>query len=267
MLFLPIKFRSSAMRKIVYASILCTAILFLVPNLCKAQRITDSTRTDRDAARFEIGISGGFSANRFASGQPHTGANTGYVAGLLLNYGIYKHFNIQLEANFLQQGGRLLSFKDDTRYGLPESFSTKNLKNSSVILNSLDIPLLLRYVFPLRKDWQPALYLGGSYSYNFNVTEHYQKTGYLLPGEDIVATVADTENVTSMYNRNRLNVIVGADLRLPLFSTVKLLLDFRYMTGVTPARENYSYMEKVGFGSDIRSNSFVSKIGLIIPMQ
>jgi hypothetical protein len=184
-----------------------------------------------------------------------------------LNYKVYSHWSIQVEANFLQQGGQLLSFKDDTKLGLPESFATKNVKNSSVHLNSLDIPLLIKYTVPLRRDWKPGFYIGGSYAYNFNVVENYQKTGDLLPGEDVVATVSDSENVTSQYNRDRLNLIVGVDLQLALFRKVRLLLDFRYVSGVTPAREHYSYMEKIGFGSNIRSNSFISKLGLSIPIQ
>lgn len=248
-------------------SIVGFAILFLQLNTTQAQTKIDTAHVEATNSKFEIGIAGGLTVNKFSSGQPQTGINTGYDAGLLLTYNVYKQWSIQLEASFTQQGGQLLTFKDDTRYGLPESFTTKNVKNSSVHLNSLNIPLLVRYTIPLRKDWKPSLYLGGSYAYNFNAIDRYQKTGDLLPGEDIITTASDSENVTSRYNRDRLNLIVGADLRLPLFSKVKLLLDFRYLAGATPARENYTYTEKVGFGSDIKSNSFVSKLGLIIPVQ
>jgi len=256
-----------AIFKLYTVRIFSFVILFLLLITIHAQGQVDTANVQTPISKFEIGVAGGLTVNKFSSGQPQTGTNTGYDAGLLLTYNVYKQWSIQLEASFTQQGGQLLTFKDDTRYGLPESFTTKNIKNSSVHLNSLNIPLLLRYTVPIRKDWKPALYIGGSYAYNFNITEHYQKTGDLLPGEDIITTVTDSENVTSRYNRDRLNLIIGADLRLPLFSNVKLLFDFRYMAGATPANENYSYMEKVGFGSDIKSNSFIAKLGLIIPVQ
>ena len=256
-----------AIFKLYAVHIFSFATFFLLLNTVNAQGQIDTANVQAPISKFEVGVAGGLTLNEFSKGQPQTGTNTGYAAGLMLTYNVYHQWSIQLEANFIQQGGQLLSFKDDTKLGLPESFTTKNVKNSSVHLNSLNIPLLLRYTIPLKKDWKPALYFGGSYAYNFNVTEHYQKTGNLLPGEDITSTVTDLENVTNSYNRDRLNLIVGADLRLPLFSNVKLLLDFRYLAGVTPARENYSYMEKIGFGSDIKSNSFISKIGLIIPIQ
>lgn len=261
------KLQFSAISKLHSACMLCMAIFFLKFNTVYAQNKIDTTKVYSNTSKFELGVAGGLTVNKFSNGQPQTGTHTGYAAGLLLTYNVYQQWSIQLEANLIQQGGQLLSFKDDTRYGLPESFSTKNVKNSSVYLNSLNIPLLLKYAIPLKKDWKPSFYIGGSYAYNFNVAEHYQKTGNLLPGEEVISTVTDSEHVTGRYNRDRLNLIIGADLRLPLFSKVKLLLDFRYEAGATPARENYSYMEKVGFGSDIRSNSFISRLGLIIPVQ
>lgn len=261
------KLQFFAIRNLYSASILGFVSVFLFLNTANAQSKADTTSVESIPSKFEIGIAGGLTVNKFSNGQPQTGINTGYVAGLLVTYNIYKQFSLQLEANFIQQGGQLLTFKDDTRFGLPEDFATKNVKNSSVHLNSLNIPLFLRYSIPLKKEWKPAVYIGGSYAYNFNATARYQKTGDLLPGEDIVSTVSDSENVTSRYNRDRINLLIGADLRLPLFNKVKLLLDFRYLAGATPARESYSYMEKVGFGSDIRSNSFVSKLGLLIPVQ
>jgi len=258
---------SRAIRKICYAFTLFTALTLSLNNTCFAQSNADSSALANSSAKFELGIAGGLSVNQFTDGQPQTGTNTGFVVGLSLDYKIYKQWSLQVEANFLQQGGQLLTFKDDTRLGLPESFATKNVRNSSVHLNSLDIPLLIKYTVPLQKDWVPQFYAGGSYAYNFNVSDNYQKSGNLLPGEDVIATVSDSENVSRYYKKDRLNLIVGADLHLELFSNLKLLLDFRYVSGVSPARKHYSYMEKVGFGSDIRSNSFISRIGLILPIQ
>lgn len=241
-------------------AILITTLFFSA--IASAQTRTHSF-TDSLKSRLNVGITGGFSLNRFTKDQPQTGYNTGYSAGLLANYRVYKGFSLQLEVNSLQQGGQLITFKDDTRYGLPENFETKNVKNSSYTFNSLEIPLLVNYTFALHQSWKPALYAGASYAYNFNVTESYQKTGNLLPGEDIIATADNSQGATSLFNRNRLNFVAGANALLPLTSKLKLLIDFRYLNGLTPARENYSYMEKAGFGSDIRSNSFIARLGLI----
>lgn len=231
-----------------------------------AQTGSKITSSDTAGSKFEIGASAGLSFNRFTKGQPHTGENTGYIAGLSINYKLIKSVSLQLEANFLQQGGRTVTFKDDTRFGLPESFETINVTNSTFKLNSIEIPLLINYTFEIRQTWKPSVYLGGSYAYAYNVTESYQKTGNLLPGEDIIATAAGTRDATNQFNSSRVNFIVGANVKLPLTSKLALLIDLRYLNGLSPVRENYSYMEKAGFGSDIRSNSLISKIGVVLPL-
>lgn len=250
-------------RRVAYSSFLIVALSPL-GNFCRAQ---DTSKNINPVSRIEIGLAGGLSLNRFSEGQPQTGVSVGYTGGVSLNYKMYQQWSIQIEANFLQQGGQLITFKDDTRLGLPEMFSTKNVRNSSVSFNSFEIPLLLQYAFKLKQSWYPQLYFGGSYAYNVNATDHYRKTGNLLPGEDIIATVEDSENVTTLFKRERINLIVGANVHLPLCRGVKMLLDFRYMEGLSPAREHYSYIEKLGFGSDIRSSSFVSKLGIVIPIR
>lgn len=246
------------------------AVIILSTNVLIAQNpIKENIKALSNPAfdKFEVGVSGGLSLNSFTTSQPQTGFNTGAAAGLSINYKFFRGLGVQLEANFLQQGGQLISFKDDTRYGLPESFETKNVKNSSYILNSIEIPLLLNYTFKLKQSWKPTIYTGGSFAHTFNVTENYQKAGDLLAGEGIIATANGSQNVTGVFKSNRLNFIAGGNVKLPLYANIQLLLDFRYLIGLTPVRENYSYMDKAGFGSDVRTNSFISKIGIVIPVE
>jgi hypothetical protein len=221
----------------------------------------DSTRN-----KLEIGLSGGLALNRFTKGQPNTGQNTGYTAGVAVSYKLYNNFGLQLEANFLQQGGTTITFKDDTRIGLPESFETKHVRYSSYTINSIEIPLLINYTFAIRQSWMPTVYAGGSYAYAYNITESYKKTGNLLTGEDVIATVSDTRDASSEFKSSRLNFVAGANLKMPLTPKLFFLLDLRYINGLSPVRENYSYMEKIGFGSDLRSNSFVTKLGLVLAL-
>jgi len=260
--------RIPTLKPVLQISLTLAAIFFLT-NATTAQTMNESNSSassDSTAHKFEIGVATGLSLNQFTKGQPNTSQNTGYTAGLSINYKLIHGISLQLETNFLQQGGRTVTFKDDTRLGLPESFDTKNTKNSSYAINSIEIPLLINYTFNIKQTWKPSLYAGASYAYAYNVTEDYQKTGNLLPGEDIIATVIDTRNATSEFNTSRVNFIAGANVKLPLTSKLLLLIDMRYLNGLSPARENYSYMEKIGFGSDLRTNSFVTKIGIILPL-
>ncbi len=257
--------------KIYSISLLTFIITSVLTNITAAQNVKKNVKSnvapDSLENRFEIGITGGLSLNQFTKGQPHTSLNTGYTAGLSVNYKLFKNISLQLEANSLQQGGRMLLFRDDTRLGLPESFETKNVTNSSYALNSIEIPLLINYTFKIRPTWSPSVYVGGSYAHTYNVTESYQKTGDLLPGEDIIVTASGSKNVTSSFNGGRINLIVGANIKLPLTSRLLLLIDMRYLEGLTSAIDNYSYMSKIGFGSDLRTNSFLSKVGIILPLN
>jgi hypothetical protein len=251
--------------------VLTSLSFLLVTSTAKAQtslKVPASSQTAvSDTSRFELGIAAGASFNDFSKGQPHTSSNTGFTGGLSLNYKFYKNFSIQLEVNYLQQGGRMLLFKDDTRIGLPENLDNKNVTNSNFKLNTLDVPVFLNYSFKIKQAWKPSIYVGGSYGNTFNVTENFQKTGDLLPGEDIIATVSGTRNATSEFNSSRISFIAGANLKLPLTSRLLLLIDMRYLNGLTPAREHYSYMDKIGFGSDIRTNAFLTRIGVILPLH
>nr|WP_260409385.1 porin family protein [Pedobacter cryoconitis] len=251
--------------------VLTLATTISLTNVAIAQGIQKKEHTNKftDSLknRIEVGINGGLSLNQFTKGQPQTSSNTGYTAGLLINYRLPKNLSLQLEINALQQGGRMIRFKDDTRIGLPESFNSKNVKNSSYLLNSIEVPLLINYTFKIKPTWKPSVYLGGSYAYTYNVSEKYQKTGDLLPGEDIIATVSGSQNATNLFNTSRFNLIVGANAKLPLIYKFMLLIDFRYLKGLTPARENYSYIEKTGFGSDIKTNSFLTRIGITMPLK
>ncbi|WP_342644663.1 outer membrane beta-barrel protein [Mucilaginibacter sp. CSA2-8R] len=253
-------------------AVLITAGTFLFSSSAFAQskkkpaKAAASSTTATVRNRFELGIAGGLSLNKFITGQSHGGYNTGYSAGVSLHYPVYKGLGLQLEVNSMQQGGQLIKFKDDTRLGLPENFQTKNVRNSSYQINTLEVPLLVDYTFNIKPSWIPVIYAGASYAYTYNVTEHYQKTGNLLPGQNVIATVQGSQNATSMFNDNRLNFIAGAKARLPLTARLGLTLDFRYVAGATPVLDSYSYMDKAGFGSRVRSNSFVSRIGLVMPL-
>jgi hypothetical protein len=89
----------------------------------------------------------------------------------------------------------------------------------------------------------------------------------LLPGEDIIATVRGNQAVEGRFESFRFNLIAGAGLELPLTSAMNLLVDFRYVHGLTAAQKKYSYMEKAGFGTNVYSSSFISRIGVSIPLK
>ena len=151
--------------------------IFLFLSAGASAQVKDSISTsDSTLHAIEVGVSGGLSLNQFTKSQPQTGYNTGYSAGIFLNYQLYYHFSLQLEINALQQGGQLVHFKDDTELGLPATIDYKNVTNSSYAMNSIEIPLLLHYTFNIHQSWKPSVYAGGSYAYTYQVIDKYQET-------------------------------------------------------------------------------------------
>lgn len=217
--------------------------------------------------KFELGFSSGLAINNFSGEQPHTGINLGFTGGMSINYLMYKRLSLQIEMNYIQKGGQLIRFKDDTRYGVPENFSSKNVKNSSYILHSLDIPLLLNYTFKIKQDWKPSIYVGGSLTYVAGSTERYEKTGDLSPGEDVIGTVTGYQNVSGEFEKIHYNSVIGSKIQLPLYKKSFLVLDCRYVAGLTAAKKDFSYIEKKGFGVDLRTNSFIIKAGIVFPLK
>jgi len=62
----------------------------------KAKRQPHKKPTDSVLKRFELGVNGGLSLNKFSNGQPHMGLNTGYTAGISLNYKVFRGLYLQL---------------------------------------------------------------------------------------------------------------------------------------------------------------------------
>lgn len=243
--------------------------LLLISKTSSSQnvKVKGNIKHQHDTMKLELGISSGLTVNNFSDEQPHTGINLGYTGGLSFRYIFYKGFSLQVETNYIQKGGQLIRFKDDTRYGAPESFNSKNVKNSSFTLHSVDIPLLLNYTFKINQTWKPSIYAGGSFTYVAGATERYEKTGNLLPSEDIIATVTGYQNVVGEFEKTHYNSLIGSSIQVPFLKRSFILLDFRYVAGLTAAKKDFSYMEKAGFGVDVRVNSFIMKAGIIFPLK
>lgn len=218
--------------------------------------------------RFQVGAAAGANLNFFTAEQPQTGFSAGINAGASVQYRLPHRFTAQVEVNYLQQGGQILRWKDDTRFGMPDLFTFKNVKNSYYTLHSLELPVLLKKSFFLsRLGWTPSVYAGGSVAFTLSATERYRKTGNMLEGEYIPATVTGYQDAQLQFEEYRYNGIVGAALEVPLSRNWSLQTDTRFLTGLTPALRKFSYVELAGFGTDVRSNTLLTRIGVVHRFQ
>jgi len=105
-----------------------------------------------------------------------------------------------------------------------------------------------------------------SKSYN-SEREKYEKTGNLLPGVNnsrgVVATINGYQYVDK-FEPYWWSVTSGLQIGLPVKGSQEILIDFRFVNGVTPMQYGNSYVGIPGIQGDIRTNSFRLGLGYSI---
>lgn len=206
------------------------------------------------------GAKAGMAVSSFSSEQPHTGERIGYTVGGFFGYAFNSQFSVQGEINYLQQGGTLFTYTDETRFGAPYNFATVHQTHSRVTLHNVEVPLMAQYQLPI-VDLPVKIYAGPSIAYNLKATEVFERTGYTSTG--LIVTATGNDNVSSQYQDWQLGVNGGLGFYIP-YGTKSLVLDVRYRYGITPARSNYSYIELNGTDEEIRTNTLSVTLGLIL---
>ncbi|MGE0589333.1 MAG: porin family protein [Cyclobacteriaceae bacterium] len=212
----------------------------------------------QDEARYGYGIKAGISVSSFSSNVPHAGPKIGYTLGGFGTYVITPVFTLLTEINYLQQGGSLLTYLDETRFGAPSNFFTVNQTHSNVTLHTLEMPVMLQYTLPF-EDLPIKVSAGPSFSYVVDATDNFQRTGYTAT--NVIVTTSGTDNVKSTYESFQIGATGNLGFFIP-FGGKTINIDARYMYGITPIRKNYSYITLNNNSEELRANSIVFTVGL-----
>jgi hypothetical protein len=211
-------------------------------------------------SKYGWGITNGISVNNFTYDQPHNGMNLGYTGGAFIDRSLgTSNFKLRLNLGYTGAGGQLTTFKDDTRYGFDNAFTFKNVKQSSYLLHSIDSWLSLFYEKQTKQNWKYYFGLGGGMANNVFETERYQKTGEFITG--IYGTVQN-QQFTNRFENYWFNGNVTGGIELPTNKKFSLIIEARYLYGLTAARKNYSYIEFDGVMGEVRTNSFQLTVGV-----
>lgn len=138
-----------------------------------------------------------------------SGSKVNFTGGAFVSYSLTPHWAIQTEANYYQLGGDFISYSD--RWDL--------LLKSSLSLDYVEIPLLVKYTMPEGKNLTPSIYTGPGLLITLN-DNAILETDYGLLDADIL-------NAKSTYWA----WIFGGSLSLPV-SSVSLVLDGRLTLGL-----------------------------------
>lgn len=187
--------------------------------------------TELHAQESSFGIKGGASAyqitSEFGDISSTSDRKIGFEAGIFADFPINRLLSIQPEAVFSQKGGEETS---------------QSLGNSSITLNYIDVPLLLKINAPVEGMLQPFIF-GGPYA------------GYLV--EATSEAEGGSQDLTDFLNEIHYGIKLGLGVNIG-----SLLIDARYDMGIANL---YKEDEDLG-GADsdfkITTAGFVLSLGL-----
>ncbi len=229
----------------------------LIVSSCLLIAIGASAQDDVGDTPFSFGARAGAAISTFSHEQPHAGAKIGYTVGGFANYS-FGSASLQIEANYLQQGGTLFTYYDETRFGADYSIFTVNQTHSNVTLHNIEVPVLFSYSLPA-EGFTPRIYAGPSAAFTIYAEDNFEKTGKTFNG--LIITAHGTDNVTSTYEFFQVGALGGLGVSIPM-GDLKLLIDARYRYGITPARESYSYITLNQTAQSIRTHTLSFTVGL-----
>lgn len=205
-----------------------------------------------------FGLKAGTNFHSFTDQQPHTGSKMGYSGGLFVMYSFSNAVAVQLDAAYFQQGGRYIQFVDETRFGAPEEYSTKYVKDASVTLHNVFVPLQAR-ISVSNEPYLPDLLIGPYIDVNFAATETYEKTGQI---NDQYVTTVGNDVVTDQYKMLQYGATAALSFTIPTNKNLSVLFDVAYKYGVFPVKEGFSYIDLYNVSGDINSNALSVSVGI-----
>lgn len=178
-----------------------------------------------------FGIKGGAAAyqitSEFGDASSTSDRKIGFEAGIFGDFPINRFLSIQPEAVFSQKGGEETS----------EQFG-----NSSITLNYVDVPLLLKINAPVDGMLQPYIF-GGPYA------------GYLI--EATSEAEGESMELTEFFNEIHYGLKVGLGINIGSF-----LIDARYDMGLADLYKENDDLEGLDSNFEIISTGFVLSVGL-----
>ncbi len=209
-------------------------------------------------SKFSYGFRIGGVVSMFGYEQPHTGARLGYMVGGIATYRLSGQFSVQAEPSYLQQGGTLLQFTDNTRFGDTSPFSIYTT-NANVTVHSIDIPVLAKYHLPALGNFQSNVVLGPAIGFTVGATETYERT---YNYGQLYTTVTGKQAVTSQYEPYQFGATTGFGGEISLGGNLRLLMDLRYRYGITPIKKGFSYIDLNSVQGNLTTHSVYFTLGV-----
>lgn len=227
--------------------------IFFIANTSAQGNASSSGTTES----INYGVKFGTTISQFTNQQPHTNVKQGITAGGVVAYNFSDMLAIQLEVNYLQEGGQLLSIEHSWELS-NDSWIDIKTDNRCVILHNLDIPLMLKYTLPLASA-QVFINAGAAFGYNIYTSVKHETT--VLTEIGSISTYTSEENMTSNIERFNVGMIAGLGFEIPVFNNNYILIDARYRYGLMPVYKGYSYRGIPQITGDLHNNTMYFTLG------
>ena len=199
----------------------------------------------------------GISINSFSNEQPHNNITLGFTGGAFVKYAFNNNIAVQIEALYIQQGGRLLYMDMPNLVGR-QNWYMASIENQRIALHNLNIPVLFRYNFPM-DDLTISAVIGPDLGFNVSAISQTETTVFTEVGS--FHTYTENKDITSNTESFNMAASIGGGIEIPT-GDYMLLVDVRYRYGFTPVYKSYSYVGIPQISDNLNNHSLTLTIGL-----
>ena len=212
-------------------------------------------------AKLNYGAKIGMGTSHFSAEQFRVGGQVGGQIGGFVSYKIVDMVSVQLEALYMQQGGR----KHEMVAGSSVTGLVATEESiSRITLHNIEIPLLARVKPPVIGDvfgikWHALI--GPSIGFNLGSTERTTTQITYTDGNTTVFKGKVSHGGNNDYNAMQWGGYIGAGIETELKSFL-LTIDVRYRQGLNTVDYNYDITKFIHGYGDNKSNTFAVTIGV-----
>lgn len=179
------------------------------------------------------GVKGGANYTYFYSTQPHTSGNTGYSAGFTVEMRRYRRIFIVSGISYVKEGGSYVQIVENG-FQYFDSYVASN----NISLHNIDVPLFARIFLRDGKKFLPYVFLGPSLNMNLKVSNDFERTLYLTPGQLTFSGYSDISSEFKQFS-GTMNLGIGSEV---LIANQSILFEVAYRYGLTPVSSAYSFL-------------------------
>lgn len=235
------------------------ALLFFIVPYTQAQ--SESKSKSIGGMEISYGAKVGLVSSDFASDfqkLESTESRTSFSGGLFGSIKITDLIGVTLEALYVQEGTmRLNSDYIYYRTSIPGSGVTLNRVNSNIVMHNIEVPLMVD-LYLGKSEYNPRVYLGGSFDYILSVTAK-NLWAYYGGNDQRVVSKRKPDNVSSSFKQYNVGAIIGAGISYDMFN-----FDIRYKFGTMPVNNLATYNFRNTYKENFSTNVLMITVGVNI---